>query len=112
MYEDNWANVKKFYTNYSNVNCLESGDFDQSMLAETIQNELENFVKLREKKKQEEIEHKRMAEIMLKQKKEEEEKAKIAKKLAAEQAALEAAAQADQAAKETESEKRNISLLI
>lgn len=81
------------------------------MLADTIQNELDNFIKLREKKKQDEIEHKRMAEIMLKQKKEEEEKAKLAKKLAAEQAALEAAAQADQAAKETEAEKRNFQFL-
>ena len=59
-------------------------------MADSIQNELESFVRLREKKRLDEIEHKRIVEILLNKKREEEEKAILAKKQAEEDACLKA----------------------
>lgn len=107
LFEDNWSLIKSFYEKYSSVCSLDGEAFDHAALGDSIQKEMDAFVAKREKKIQEEIEHKRMVEIMMQQKKEEEEKARLAKKQAMEEEALRAAAEAEKAMREAE-EKRNL----
>ncbi len=97
LFEDNWSQMKSLYVKYSSVTCLSAEEFDYGALANSIQNELESFVNEREKKKQMEIEHKRMVELMLQQKKEEEERARLARKKMMEEEAALAAAEAEKA---------------
>ena len=68
-----------------------SGENDLKSLGEKIQNELDLFVKIREEKKQKEIEHKKMLELLAEQKKKEEDEI-ARKKKEEEQAAAEAEA--------------------
>jgi hypothetical protein len=88
LFEDNLANIKNFYHNYSVVKSLDAEEFDHKKLADSIQNELDEFVNWREKKRLDEIEHKKMVELLINKKREEEEYARIAKKKAEEEAAL------------------------
>lgn len=86
IFEDNWEKIRHFYENYSTVAVIDAIEFDKKKLGKQIENELDNFVALREEKKQKEIEEKNLIEKILKQKQKEEEE-KIAKKAAEEQAA-------------------------
>jgi hypothetical protein len=86
VFEDNWEKIHHFYENYSSVSIIDAIEFDKKKLGKQIENELDNFVALREEKKQKEIEEKNLIEKILKQKQKEEEE-KIAKKTAEEQAA-------------------------
>jgi len=98
IFEDNWEKIRKFYENYSSVSVIDASEFDKQKLGTQIENELDNFVALREQKKQEEIEEKNLIEKILKQKQKEEEE-KIAKKATEEQAvALQAQKEAEEKA--------------
>ncbi len=67
-----------------------SGENDLNNLGESIQNELDLFIKMREEKKQKELEYKKMLELLAEQKKKEDEIAR--KKKEEEQTAAEAEA--------------------
>lgn len=63
---------------------------NEKNLSEEIQNTLDSYVKLRERRRVEEIERKNMIENMIKQKQKEEEERRNAKKKAEEEAEAEA----------------------
>ena len=69
-----------------------SGENDLPKLGDDLQNELDMFVKMREMKKQKEIEQKKMLEMLAEQKRKEEEEL-LQKKKEEERAAAEAEAQ-------------------
>ncbi len=112
LFEDNWSLMKNFYVKYSSVTCLSAEEFDYGALADSIQSALESFVRQREKRRLEEIEHKRMVEVLLQQKREEEERARLARKKMMEEEAELAAAEAEKTenALVVEEKRRNFKL--
>lgn len=90
LFEDNWNGIKRFYEDYSTIHTVNAEEPDHKQLSSMIQNEFDSFIAMRERKKQEELEQKRMVEILLKQKQEEEEAAKLRKKAEEEAAKLKA----------------------
>ena len=89
-FEDNWENIKKFYTSYSHLSDVRTDELSQADISGKIESELDGFITMREKKKQDAANHSRIADILMKQRQEnEEEKSLLAKKLADEAAVAE-----------------------
>ena len=97
-FEDHWHKIKEFYESYSAIVNVNVDNSDENKISNDIQDQIELFIKNREKKRLDEIEAKRRLDALIKQKKEEEEQAKINKKKA-EEAAVAAAAAAAEAQK-------------
>ena len=63
-FEDEWSIIRKFYENYSQVTSVSVSEVDEKSLGNKIQEEIDSFEDMREKKRQEEIERLRMIEVM------------------------------------------------
>lgn len=85
-FEDEWKRIKQFYDDYSHMVSLSSEQGDKNKMADEIQNQMDYFLKMSEKKKQQEIENKNLLESLIKQKQREEEEKKLAKKVSQESA--------------------------
>lgn len=91
-FEDEWKKTKHFYDEYSYVVSIMTDNKDKEQLADEIQDQMDAFVRMREKKNKQELEKKNMLENLLKQKQKDEEEVRAAKKRA-EEAEAEAEAQ-------------------
>lgn len=86
--EDEWKLIKKFYENYSYVVSVQTtSEMDRVYLSDEVQNQINEYNLMRERKLKMEIEAKLALENLLKQKFLEEEEVKIAKKKAEMEAA-------------------------
>ncbi len=83
-FEDEWAEMKKFYEKYSYVSSVSVEETDKKALAQAIQSQVDAFDAMRETKKQDEIERLRLIEELRLQKLQEEEA--LARKKAEEEA--------------------------
>lgn len=91
IFENEWKSVETFYQEYSYLKVVKLANSDKNETAEVLQNEVENFVNLREKKRLEELENKRILEHLIREKQREE--AELLAKQQAEAEAEKAAAE-------------------
>ena len=87
VFEEHFDKVKQFYETYSELLVMSAEASDEQLVANELDARIDTFVKLREQKKQEELELKRQQELLAQQREREREE-ELARKRAEEAAAL------------------------
>jgi hypothetical protein len=87
VFEEHFDKVRHFYETYSELMVMSAEANDEQLVANELESHIDTFVKLREQKRQEELELKRQQELLAQQQLEREREEELARKLAEEAAA-------------------------